>query len=196
MRRVITSISIALAALSACRPPAVAPSPAGVVGQPHAVALPESGIYVLHRVNGMVLPADLKPPEYDPRRGSNFFERVLGGRLYLTPDRDYQMIICADVVDSAGRVLPDASDRGNGRGNKYWAAGGRVYFSNAIADEGLDSTVVEVRPDTVEFVGKLFTRDRSSVLPPYPPIASDVCRTIRASLERGAPPTPSDVSHG
>lgn len=192
MNRVILQIPIALAAMSACRPPTVAPSPAGDVGQPRAAApsarLPEPGVYVLRRVRSLALPADFKPPEYDPRRGSNFFERVLAGRLYLTPNLNYQMIICADVVDSAGRVLPDPSDRGNGGGNKYWAAGGRVYFSNPIADGGLDSTAVLVRPDTVEYYDRLFTRDRASVLPPYPPIASDVCRGIRASLERG--PTP------
>lgn len=188
MRRMILSIPIALAALSACRPPAVTPSPAEAVGQPPAAALPEPGVYVLRRVKGMAVATDLKPPEHDPRRGSNFVERVLGGRLYLTPDREYQTIICADMVDSAGRVLPDPSDRGNGGGNKYWAVGGRVYFSNPIADGGLDSTAVRVRPDTVEFAGNLFTRDRASILPQFPQIAEVICRAVRASLAPGRPP--------
>lgn len=200
MRRVflLISIPITLAVLSVCRPPAVAPAPAGAVGQPRAATqsarLPEPGVYTLQRVRGMALPADLKPPEYDVRHGSNLFERVLAGRLYLTPDRDYQTVICSDLVDSAGRASDQSTGLG-GEGNKYWPAGGRVYFSDVLADALPDSTVVRVRGDTIEFVGQLFTRDRTSVLPRFPLIMEVVCRGIRASLERGAPPTPSDVSH-
>ena len=187
MRRVFLSIPIALAALSACRPLAVAPSPAGVVGQPRAATqsapLPEPGVYVLQRVKGMALPADLKPPEYDVRHGSNLFERVLAGRLYLTPDRDYQTVICSDLVDSAGRASDQSTGLG-GEGNKYWSAGGRVYFSDVLADALPDSTVVSVRGDTVEFAGQLFTRDRASVLPHFPVIVAIICQSLRASLAR------------
>lgn len=184
MRRVI--LPITLAALSACRPPAATQAPTAAVDRPRAAALPEPGVYVLQQVKGVALPADIKPPGYDSRLGYTF-ERFLGGRLYLTPERDYQMIICEDLVDSAGRV-PNALDGGGGGGNKYWAAGGRVYFSNAIADGPLDSIAVRVRPDTVEVVGNLFTRDRASVLPQFLPIADVVCRAVRASLARGRPP--------
>lgn len=194
MRRLILLIPIALATLWACRPPAVTRAPAAAVGQPRAAALPEPGVYVLQRVRGLALPADLKPADYDPRRGG-YFERVLGGRLYLTPERDYQMIVCADVVDSAGHVA-NPSDGGNGAGNKYWTAGGRVYFSSPIADGGLDSIAVRVRPDTVEVVGNVFTRDRASVLPPYPLIASVICRAVRAAPARGARPAPSGAPSG
>ena len=185
MRRVFfLSVPIALAALLACRPRAVAPSPAGVVGQPRAAAqsarLPEPGVYVLRRVSGLPVPADLKPPDYDPRRGSNFFERVLAGRLYLTPDREYQTVICSDLMDSAGRASNQSTGLG-GRGNKYWLAGGRVYFSDVLADALPDSTVVGVRGDTVEFAGQLFTRDRGSVLPHFPVIVGIVCQSLRAS---------------
>jgi hypothetical protein len=190
VRLMILLILIMLVAVSACRPPAVAPSPAGEVGQPRAAAssvrLPEPAVYVLRRINGLPLPADLKPPDYDPRRGSNFFKRVIAGRLYLTPDGDYQTVICSELVDSAGLASNESSGEG-GKGNKYWAAGGRIYFSNPIADGGLDSTAVQVRPDTVEYYDKLFTRDRASVLPQFPVIVEIVCRGIRASLERGHP---------
>jgi len=178
--------------LSACRPPAATQPPTGVVGRPQSVSraapdsgpqsarLPEPGVYVLRLAKGLPLPADLKPPDYDPRRGSNFFERVLAGRLYLTPDREYQTVICSDLMDSAGRASNQSTGLG-GRGNKYWLAGGRVYFSDVVADALPDSTVVGVRGDTVEFAGQLFTRDRGSVLPHFPVIVGIVCQSLRAS---------------
>jgi hypothetical protein len=135
----------------------------------------------------MALPADLKSPDYDPRRGSNFFERVLAGRLYLTPDREYQTVRCADLVDSAGRASNQPTGLG-GEGYKYWSAGGRVYFINVLADALPDSIVVRVRGDTVEFVGQLFTRDRASALPHFPVIVEIVCRSLRASSVRGRQP--------
>jgi len=193
MRRVflLISIPITLAVPSVCRPPAVAPAPDGAVGQPRAAnqsaPLPEPGVYVLQRVKGMALPADLKPPEYDVRRGSNLFERVLAGRLYLTPDRDYQTVICSDLVDSAGRASDQPTGLG-GEGNKYWSAGGRVYFSDVLADALPDSIVVRVRGDTVEFAGQLFTRDRAGVLPHFPVIVAIVCQSLRPSLVRPRPP--------
>lgn len=186
MRSVLLALPFAPLWLVACHHPAVTPAPAADAGQPGAATqsagLPEPGVYILRRIKGNEVATDLKPSEHKVTHGSNFFERVIAGRLYLRPDREYQTIVCADMVDSAGRVLPDPSDRGNGGGNKYWTAGGQVYFSNPIADGGVDSTAVRVRPDTVEFAGQLFTRDRSSVLPPYPLIAGDICRSIRASL--------------
>jgi len=190
MNRVILSIAIALAAMLACRPPTVAPSPSGEGGKPRAAAqsarLPEPGVYVLQRIRDLPLPADLKPPEYDPRRGSNFFERVLAGRLYLTPDRDYQTVMCSNLVDSAGRASNQSTGLG-GKGNKYWLAGGRLYFSDVLADALPDSTVVRVRGDTVEFAGQLFTRDRGSVLPHFPVIVEIVCRSLRASAGSAHP---------
>lgn len=194
MKRAFLSIPIALAALSACRPPATTQPPTGAVGPPQSVAqaaaqvarLPEPGVYVLQRVKGLALPADLKPPEYDVRHGSNLFERVLAGRLYLTPDRDYQTVICSNLVDSAGRASNQSTGLG-GEGNKYWSAGGRVYFSDVLADALPDSTVVRVRGDTVKFAGQLFTRDRASVLPHFPVIAAIVCQSLGASLERVHP---------
>jgi hypothetical protein len=178
--------------LSACQPPASTQPPTGAVRQPQSARhgepaskqpsarLPEPGVYTLRRVRDLPLPADLKPPDYDPRRGSNFFERVLAGRLYLTPDRDYQTVICSDLVDSAGRASNQSTGLG-GEGNKYWLAGGRVYFSDVLADALPDSTVVGVRGDTVEFAGQLFTRDRGSVLPHFPVIVGIVCQSLRAS---------------
>jgi hypothetical protein len=170
-RAIAWTIGGLLVLFSSCRPPQSVPQPA---------RLPEPGVYVLRRVSGLPLPADLKPPDYDPRRGSNFFERVLAGRLYLTPDRDYQTVICSDLVDSAGRASNQSTGLG-GEGNKYWLAGGRVYFSDVLADALPDSTVVGVRGDTVEFAGQLFTRDRGSVLPHFPVIVGIVCQSLRAS---------------
>jgi hypothetical protein len=169
-------ITIALAALSACRLRTVTQAPAGAVAsQPRAASLPEPGVYVLQRVNGMALPADLKPGGV-----YNYFERIVAGRLYLTPYRDYQTVICADLVDSAGRATNQPTGLG-GEGNKYWSASGRVYFSNVLADALPDSTVVMVRGDTVEFAGQLFTRDRASALPHFPVIVGIVCRSLRSS---------------
>jgi len=199
MRRVFfLSIPIALAALSACRPPAaVTSTPAGVVDQPRAVALPEPGVYVLRRVRGLPLPADLKPPGYDPRRGG-YFERDLAGRLYLKPDGDYYTLICADVVDSAGRV-PNTLD-GGGSGGRYWVAGGRVYFSDPVTDALPDSIAVRVQGDTIEFARNLYVRDRTISLAAAfsrgPPLPEYVCPAVRASSERDARPKPSDVIRG
>lgn len=187
MRRVFLSIPFALAVLSACRPPGATPASGEAVAQRAAADLPEPGVYVLQRVNGLTLPADLKPPDYDPRRGSNFFERVLDGRLYLTPDRDYQTVRCADLVDSAGRASNQPTGLG-GEGNKYWSAGGRVYFSDVLTDALPDSTVVRVRGDTVEFARQLFVRDRAKVLPHFPVIVEIVCRSLRASSAHGHQP--------
>jgi hypothetical protein len=192
MRRVALLIPIALVALSACRPPAVTQTPARVVvGQSPAAALPEPGVYILQRVKGMALPADLKPPEYDPRRGSNFFERVIGGWLYLTSDgpyHRYQTIICADLVDSTGRA-PETMDRGPSEG-RYWAAGGRVYFSVPITDAMPDSSAVRVHGDTVEFVRWIYVLDRTAVQPRNL-IPAYICPAVRASLERDARTLPS-----
>jgi hypothetical protein len=194
MRRLILLIPIALAALEACRPPAGAQSPAGVVGQPRAAALPtalpEPGVYVLRLAKGLPLPADLKPSDYDPRRGG-YFERVLAGWLYLTSDSIYKIMICADLVDSTGRV-PNTMDRGPSEG-RYWATGGRVYFSEQVADGPQDSAAVRIHGDTVEFVRNVYVRDRSSVIP-RSLIPLYICAPVRASSGRDTRPAPSDAS--
>jgi len=164
MRREV--LTIVIASLPACQPPVTAQQPS---------ALPEPGVYVLKRARGMPLPADLIPGGMYDR-----FERVLGGWLYLMPNKDYKTVICADLVDTAGRVLNSYDGGLGGVGNKYWLSGGRVYFSDVIADGPLDSTAVRVHGDTVEFVPGVFVRDRNSVLPPYPPITAAVCPAVRA----------------
>lgn len=177
--------------LAACRSPAAAP-PAGAAGMSQAARLPEPGVYVLQRARGLALPADLEPPGFDPRR-RGYFERILAGRLYVTPEGGYQTIICADLVDSAGRV-PNPMDRGEGWGRRYWASGGRVYFSNIIVDGPVDSIAVRVRGDSVEFVDNVFVRDRTSVAPRYP-LTDYVCPTARASFAKGTRPSPRGVIH-
>ena len=192
MRRVILLIPIAIAALPACRPPAVAPSPAGVVGQarlaPQSVRLPEPGVYVLRLAKGLALPADLKPKPGEPYSS---FERVLAGWLYLTSDSIYKIMICADLVDSTGRV-PNTMDRGPGEG-RYWATGGRVYVSEQVADGPQDSAAVRIHGDTVEFVRDVYVRDRSSVIP-RSLIPLYLCAPVRAALEPDTRPAPSDAS--
>ena len=190
MRRVILQIPIALAALSACQPPAATQPPTGAVGQPPVAAqsarLPEPGVYVLRLAKGLPLPADLKP-----RGAYDSYERVLAGWLYLTPDSIYRMMICADLVDSTGRV-PNTLDGGPSEG-RYWAAGGRVYFSDPVTDAMPDSIPVRVHGDTVEFVRDVYVRDRSSVVP-RSLVAALICAPVRASSERDARPAPSGVS--
>lgn len=193
--------------LSACRPPAATQPPTGAVDQPQSVSRaaprsgpqsarrPEPGVYALKRVRGLALPADLKPSDYDPRRGG-YFERDLAGRLYLKPDGDYYTLICADVVDSAGRV-PNRLD-GGAIGGRYWAAGGRVYFTELLTDALPDSIAVRVQGDTIEFARNLYVRDRTISLAAAfsrgPPLPEYVCPAVRASPERDARPGPSDVS--
>jgi len=190
MRRVILEIPIALAALSACQPPAATQPPTGAVGQPPVAAqsarLPEPGVYVLRLAKGLPLPADLKP-----RGAYDSYERVLAGWLYLTPDSIYRMMICADLVDSTGRV-PNTLDGGPSEG-RYWAAGGRVYFSDPVTDAMPDSIPVRVHGDTVEFVRDVYVRDRSSVIP-RSLVAAFICAPVRASLERDTRQAPSGVS--
>lgn len=178
MKRVI--LPITLAPLAACRPAVVARVPAAVAVQSTATALPKPGVYVLRRVNDMALPADIKPPGYDPRHGSNFIERVLGGWLYLTVDSGYhryRTMMCADLVDSAGRV-PNTLDRGPAEG-RYWAAGGRVYFSLLVVDGPQDSAAVHTRGDTLEFMRKEYVLDRIAVRPRNL-IPAYVCAAVRA----------------
>lgn len=184
--------------LSACRPPAAAQPPTGAVGQPQSAPqagpqskqqlarLPEPGVYVLRRAKGLALPADLKPSG-----AYNFFDRVLAGWLYLTPDSIYKTIICADLVDSTGRV-PNTLDGGPSEG-RYWTSGGRVYFSDPVTDALPDSIAVRVQGDTVEFVRDIYVRDRKSVIP-RSLIPLYLCAPIRASLERGARPAPNGMS--
>lgn len=186
MRRVI--LPIALAVLSACRLPTVTRAPTEVIGQPRVATLPEPGVYVLQRAGGMALPADLKPGGV-----YNSFERVLGGWLYLTPDSIYKTIMCADLVDLAGRP-PSTMDRGPSEG-RYWAAGGRVYFSDPVTDALPDSIVVRVQGDTVELVNKVYVLYRTAVQP-RSLIPVYLCAPVRASLERDARPAPSDKNRG
>jgi hypothetical protein len=169
-----------LGPLSACRPPAATQAPTAVVGQRRAASLPEPGVYVLQRAGGLALPADLKPGG-----AYNSFERVLGGWLYLTPDSIYKTIICADLIDLAGRA-PSTMDRGPSEG-RYWAAGGRVYFSVPITDAMPDSIAVRVHGDTVEFVRKVYVRGRTAVQP-RSLIPAYLCAPVRASSERDARP--------
>jgi hypothetical protein len=210
LARASTGLLGLLMFLSACRPPAATQAPTRAVDQPQSAPqagpqaetqskqqsarLPGPGVYVLRRVSGLPLPADLKPPDYDPRRGG-YFERDLAGRLYLEPDGDYYTLICADVVDSAGRV-PNALD-GGANGGRYWAAGGRVYFSDLVTDALPDSIAVRVQGDTIELVRNLYVRDRTISLAAAfsrgPPLPESVCPAVRDSLERGAHPKPSDV---
>lgn len=175
-----------LASLSACHPPAATQAPTGV-GQRQPARLPEPGVYLLRQAKGVPLPADLKP---NPGEPYSSFERLLAGWLYLTPDSVYKTMICADLVDSVGRVQ-STMDRGPSEG-RYWAAGGRVYFSEPRTDALPDSTTVRVHGDTVEFVRDVYVRDRSSVIP-RPLIPLYLCAPVRASLERAARPKPSDV---
>lgn len=177
MRRVLVAIN--LAALTACQPSAAARAPAGVGDRPGPAALPEPGVYVLEQAHGLPLPADLKRRGYDPRRGDNFFERILAGWLYLTTDSgypQYQTIICADLVDSAGRV-PNTLDRGPAEG-RYWEAGGRVYFSDPVADGPVASIAVRVHGDTVEFARDVYVRDPTAVRPRNL-IPVSICAAVR-----------------
>lgn len=176
MRRLIPVI--ALATVTACQPPTVSPTPDGSAARPPA-ELPEPGVYVLQRVRGVNIPADFRPPgRY------SVFARVLGGRLYLTPQHEYDMIVCSDAVDSAGRVLNPGFGGGEG---KYWAAGGKIYFSDPITDAPPDSTAVRVRADTVEVVDNAFVRDRMRELPQRLPTVRDVCQSVRASIGSRSP---------
>jgi hypothetical protein len=184
--------------LSACRPPATTQAPTGAVDQPESVSraaprsrpqsvrLPEPGVYVLRLAKGVPLPADLMP-----RGAYDSYERVLAGWLYLTPDSIYKIMSCADLVDSTGRV-PNTLDGGPSEG-RYWAAGGRVYFSDPVADAMPDSIPVRVHGDTLEFVRDVYVRDRTSVIP-RSLVAAFICAPVRASLERGARPKPSGVN--
>jgi hypothetical protein len=190
--------------LSACRPPATTQAPTGAVDQPQSVSqagpqskqqsarLPAPGVFALMRVRGLAIPADLKPSG-----AYNLFERVIGGRLYLTPDSIYHTIICADLVGSTDKG-PNTMDRQTE--GRYWTAGGRIYFSALIVDGPPDSIAVRVRGDTIEFAANLYVRDQTSSLAAAflrgPPIPAYVCAPVRNSLERGAHPKPSDISHG
>ena len=191
MRRVILQIPIALAALAACRPPAATQPPTGAVGQPPVAAqsarLPEPGVYALSRARGLPLPADLKPKPGEPYSS---FERVLAGWLYLTPDSIYKTVTCSDLIGSTDRG-PNTMDRQSE--GRYWAAGGRVYFSAPVTDAMSDSIAVRVQGDTIEFARNLYVRDRRSV-PPRSLIPAFICAPVRASSERDARPAPSAVS--
>lgn len=125
-----------------------------------------------------MLPADLKPHGV-----YSHFERILAGWLYLTSDGSYhryQTLICADLVDSAGRV-PNALDRGPSE-SRYWAASGHVYFSDLITDAMPDSIAVRVRGDTVEFVRNVYVLDRAAVQPRNL-IPALICPAVRESLQ-------------
>jgi hypothetical protein len=191
MRRVILLIPIVLAALEACRPPAVAPSSAGVVGQPRSASqsarLPEPGVYVLRLAKGLALPADLKPKPGEPYSS---FERVLAGWLYLTPDSIYRKVVCSDLVGSTDRG-PNTMDRQSE--GAYWVAGGRVYFSDPVTDALPDSIAVRVQGDTVEFARDVYVRDWSSVIP-RSLIPLYLCAPVRASSGRDTRPAPSNAS--
>jgi hypothetical protein len=176
--------------LSACRPPATTEAPTGAVGQPQSVSraapqsepqparLPEPGVYVLRLAKGVPLPADLKP-----KAGELYssFERVLAGWLYLTPDGIYKKVVCSDLIGSTDRG-PNTMDRQSE--GAYWAAGGRVYFSDPVTDAMPDSIAVGVHGDTVEFVRDVYVRDRASVIP-RSLVAAFLCAPVRGSLERG-----------
>lgn len=186
----------ALVCVAACHPPAATQPPAGAASRPRASALPEPGVYVLERVRGMALPADLRPTgPYQPAGGYKSFKRVLAGWLYLTPDSSYdryyrryhpynryQTMICADLVDSTGRVA-ESMDGGPGEG-AYWVAGGRVYFSVPVTDAMPDSIAVRVQGDTVEFGREVYVLDRTAVRPRNL-IPSYICPAIRATAARG-----------
>src|SRR6185312_11135188 len=190
--------------LSACRPPATTQAPTGAVDQPQSVSqagpqskqqsarLPAPGVYALMRVRGLAIPADLKPSG-----AYNLFERVIGGRLYLTPDSIYHTIICADLVGSTDKG-PNTMDRQSE--GRYWAADGRIYFSDPVTDAMPDSIAVRVQGDTIEFARNLYVRDRKSSLAAAfsrgPPLPEYVCPAVRASSERDARPKPSDVIRG
>jgi hypothetical protein len=176
--------------LSACRPPATTEAPTGAVGQPQSVSraapqsepqparLPEPGVYVLRLAKGVPLPADLKP-----KAGELYssFERVLAGWLYLTPDGIYKKVVCSDLIGSTDRGLNTMDRQSEGA---YWAAGGRVYFSDPVTDAMPDSIAVGVHGDTVEFVRDVYVRDRASVIP-RSLVAAFLCAPVRGSLERG-----------
>jgi hypothetical protein len=204
LARAIGGLLGSLVFLSACRPPATTRQQTGAVDQPQSVSragpqsgpkparLPAPGVYALKRVRGLALPADLKPSG-----AYNLFERVIGGRLYLTPDSIYHTIICADLVGSTDKG-PNTMDRQSE--GRYWTAGGRIYFSNLIVDGPPDSIAVRVRGDTIEFAPNLYVRDQTSSLAAAflrgPPIPAYVCAPIRASLEESAHQKPSDVIRG
>jgi hypothetical protein len=180
--------------LSACRPPATTEAPTGAVGQPQSVSraapqsepqparLPEPGVYVLRLAKGVPLPADLKP-----KAGELYssFERVLAGWLYLTPDGIYKKVVCSDLIGSTDRG-PNTMDRQSE--GAYWAAGGRVYFSDPVTDAMPDSIAVRVQGDTIEFVRDVYVRDRASVIP-RSLVAAFLCAPVRGSSERAAPST-------
>ncbi|HWG33790.1 MAG TPA: hypothetical protein VN650_06450 [Gemmatimonadaceae bacterium] len=159
---------------------------------PQPARLPAPGVYALMRVRGLAIPADLKPSG-----AYNLFERVIGGRLYLTPDSIYHTIICADLVGSTDKG-PNTMDRQSE--GRYWAIGGRVYFSDPVTDAMPDSIAVRVQGDTIEFAPDLYVRDQKSSLAAAflrgPPIPAYVCAPVRDSLERGAHQKPSDVIRG
>ena len=182
-RAIAWTIGGSLVLLSSCRPPQSVPQPA---------RLPAPGVYALMRVRGLAIPADLKPSG-----AYNLFERVIGGRLYLTPDSIYHTIICADLVGSTDKG-PNTMDRQSE--GRYWAIGGRVYFSDPVTDAMPDSIAVRVQGDTIEFAPDLYVRDQKSSLAAAflrgPPIPAYVCAPVRDSLERGAHQKPSDVIRG
>jgi hypothetical protein len=176
--------------LSACRPPATTQQPTGAGRRPQSVSraaprsgpqparLPEPGVYVLRLAKGVPLPADLKP-----KAGELYssFERVLAGWLYLTPDGIYKKVVCSDLIGSTDSG-PNTMDRQSE--GAYWAAGGRVYFSDPVTDAMPDSIAVGVHGDTVEFVRDVYVRDRASVIP-RSLVAAFLCAPVRGSLERG-----------
>jgi len=176
MRRVM--LVIALVTMTACQPPTLTPTPDGAAAGP-ATALPEPGVYVLQRVRGTSIPADFRPPGH-----YSVFGRVLGGRLYLTPQHDYEMVVCSDAVDSAGRVLNPGYGFAEG---KYWATGAKVYISDIVTDAPPDSTAVRVRADTVEVVDNAFVLDRTRELPQRLPTVRDVCQSVRTSIGSRSP---------
>lgn len=175
MRQMILPVTLAL--LAGCQPPGAKRASPEEVDLLQAAELPEPGVYVLQRVKHLGLSADLKQSGYDLRRGSGF-ERVLGGRLYVTSDSIYRTIFCADAVDSLGRVA-NRTDRGPGEG-RYWAAGDRVYFSLLVTDGPQDSAAVGVHGDTVRFLGHTWVRDPKIPQPRYPSI-DFICRAVRDS---------------
>jgi hypothetical protein len=181
MKRVLLAVPIVLAAsFLACRTPAITQAPDAAVARRRAAAVPESGVYVLRLVGPSGLPADLKPAGYDPRRGVDY-ERIVAGWLYLQSDSSYQTIICADLVDSSGKVR-QTMDRGPSEG-RYWVASGQVYFSESTTDAPPDSTAVRVRGDTVEFVNNMYVRDRTAMRPRNL-IPAYICPAARDSLGR------------
>jgi hypothetical protein len=168
-RAIAWTIGGLLVLFSSCRPPQSVPQPA---------RLPEPGVYVLRLAKGVPLPADLKP-----KAGELYssFERVLAGWLYLTPDGIYKKVVCSDLIGSTDRGLNTMDRQSEGA---YWAAGGRVYFSDPVTDAMPDSIAVGVHGDTVEFVRDVYVRDRASVIP-RSLVAAFLCAPVRGSLERG-----------